>query len=88
LDILGITLARGSFKVIKNKNIRLLAGKPLIQYTNNEALKSEYLNHYIFSTDDDGIAIISQGLEAYVPFLRPKKLTSDAASSFSALQNA
>tara|TARA_B100001013_G_C24620025_1_gene446823 strand:+ start:457 stop:1152 length:696 start_codon:yes stop_codon:yes gene_type:complete len=88
VNILGITLARGGSKGVKKKNIRLLHNKPLIQYTIDETLKSEYIDRYIVSTDDNQIAEVSKELGAEVPFLRPKKYASDSASSVSALQHA
>ena len=88
LNILGITLARGGSKGVKKKNIRDLNGKPLIQYTIEEALKSKFINEYIVSTDNKEISNIAQFLGATVPFLRPKNLASDTASSVSALQHA
>tara|TARA_B100001750_G_C15500500_1_gene596870 strand:+ start:905 stop:1600 length:696 start_codon:yes stop_codon:yes gene_type:complete len=88
MNIIGITLARGGSKGVKKKNIKHLCGKPLIQYTIEETLKSEYINRYIISTDDAEIAEISKKLGAEVPFLRPKKLATDSASSVSALQHA
>lgn len=86
--ILGITLARGGSKRVPSKNIRPLAGAPLIAHTIREAQKSKYLTDYIVSTDDEQIRSVSQGLGATVPFLRPQNLSSDVATSVSALQHA
>ncbi len=86
--ILGLTLARGSSKGIRKKNIKKLLGKPLIAYTIEEALKSKYLSEYIVSTDDNEIAKISKKYGAKVPFLRPSKLAQDNSSSVSAMQHA
>ena len=88
LNILGITLARGGSKGVKRKNIKDLLGKPLIQYTIEEALKSKYLDEYIVSTDDQEIANVAESLGAEVPFLRPDDLSTDQASSASALKHA
>ncbi len=86
--ILGITLARGGSKSIYKKNIRELCGKPLIAYTINEALKSNFLTRYIISTDDPEIKKIAEGNGAEVPFLRPADLATDKASSMVALNHA
>jgi len=59
-NILGITLARGGSKSIPEKNITLLEGQPLINYTINEAKKSSYLTDYIVSTDSIKIANIAK----------------------------
>ena len=55
MEILGITLARGGSKSVKNKNIREIFGKPLIAYTIEEALKSKLIKDYIVSTDSTEI---------------------------------
>ncbi len=86
--ILGITLARGGSKGIKNKNIKLLNNKPLIYYTIKEALKSKFLTSYIVSTDSKDIKNISEKYGAQAPFLRPKKLALDTSSSSDALKHA
>ena len=86
--ILAITLARGGSKGIKNKNIKKISGKPLIFYTIKEALKSNLISDYIVATDSQDISNISKKLGAKVPFLRPKKYSTDKASSVSALKHA
>jgi len=86
--VLGITLARGGSKSVLKKNIRAIAGKPLIAYTINEALKSKYLTRYIISTDDKNIKKISEEYGADVPFIRPKELATDTASSAAAIKHA
>ena len=60
---------------LKNKNLKLLNGKPLIYYTIKAALKSNYITKVLVSTDSKKIAKISQKMGAEVPFIRPKKLT-------------
>jgi len=87
-NILGITLARGGSKGIKNKNLREINNKPLIYYTIKEALKSKYLTKYIVSTDSLKIKKIAENYKADVPFLRPKSLAKDNSSSASALKHA
>jgi CMP-N,N'-diacetyllegionaminic acid synthase len=87
-NILGITLARGGSKGIKNKNLREINNKPLIYYTIKEALKSKYLTKYIVSTDSLKIKKIAENYKADVPFLRPKNLAKDNSSSASALKHA
>jgi len=88
LKILGITLARGGSKSVPKKNIRYINNKPLIFYTISESLKSKYINRYLVSTDDNEIRNISIEYGADVPFLRPKELSSDIASSADALKHA
>ena len=87
-NILAITLARGGSKAVKNKNIKKINGKPLIFYTISEAKKSKYINDYIVSTDSIKIAKIAKKFGALTPFLRPKKFSTDKASSVDALIHA
>ena len=86
--ILAVTLARGGSKGVKNKNIKKILGKPLIYYTIREALKTSLINDYIISTDSRNILNISKKFGARAPFLRPKKYSTDRASSVSALKHA
>ena len=86
--VLAITLARGGSKEVKKKNIKKINNKPLIWYTIKEALKSKLIDRYIVSTDSREIKKISIKNGADVPFLRPKHLATDKASSVKALQHA
>ena len=61
------------------KNIKKLAGKPLISYTIEQAIESKYIDKIIVSTDDKKIADIAVAAGAECPFLRPKYLASDDA---------
>ncbi len=86
--ILAITLARGGSKAIKNKNIIKLNKKPLISYTIKEANKSKYIDKYIVSTDSIKIKNVAINYGAKVPFIRPKKYSTDKATSVDALVHA
>jgi len=88
IKILGITLARGGSKSVPKKNIRSICDKPLIAYTILEALKSSYISRYIVSTDNQEIKKIAIKYGAEVPFLRPKELATDTASSAAAIKHA
>lgn len=79
--ILGIIPARGGSKGIPNKNIARLNNKPLIAYTIQEALKSQYLDDVILSTDSKDIAECSAKYGLNISSLRPKKLALDDTSS-------
>ncbi|HCF38278.1 MAG TPA: hypothetical protein DER56_04275, partial [Thermosipho africanus] len=76
MNILVIIPARGGSKGIPRKNVRLMAGKPLIAYTIQNALKSKYNPDVIVSTDDDEIKHISVMFGAKV-VERPKELAED-----------
>ena len=77
-NIIAIIPARGGSKGIPRKNIRLLAGKPLIAYSIETALKSKYINRVVVSTEDDEIAEISKKYGAEV-IERPEELATDSA---------
>jgi CMP-N,N'-diacetyllegionaminic acid synthase len=85
---LGIIPARGGSKGIPRKNITIINGKPLIQYTIDEAKNSKYLDRIIVSTDDKEIAEVAEKCGAEVPFLRPKELATDNAKTIDALIHA
>lgn len=83
----GIIPARGGSRGVPRKNIRLLGGKPLIAYTIEASLESD-LDRTIVSTEDEEIAAIARDYGAEVPFLRPKELATDEASSLSVVLHA
>jgi len=72
--------ARGGSKGVPHKNFRKLAGKPLIAYSIESALKSKIFSHVIVSTENSQIAKIAKNYGAEVPFMRPKKLAKDQTS--------
>lgn len=74
---IAIIPARGGSKRIPRKNIRLFAGKPMIDYAISAARESQLFDHLIVSTDDPEIAEISLTLGAEVPFSRPSELSDD-----------
>jgi CMP-N-acetylneuraminic acid synthetase len=80
-DITAIILARGGSKGIPRKNIRLLAGKPLIAWTIEAALNSPNVSRVILSTEDLEIAEVGRQYGAEVPFLRPAELALDTTTS-------
>lgn len=82
---LGVITARSGSKGIKDKNIRKLAGKPLMAYTIESALQSRYIDEVMVSTDSDIYAAIAKEYGASVPFLRSDKNAADTASSLDAV---
>lgn len=82
---LVIIPARGGSKGVPGKNIKLLNGKPLIQYTIEAALEVTDHENIIISTDSEEIKAIVEKLGVKVPFLRPKKLASDTTSTYEVL---
>lgn len=81
MRILGLIPARGGSKGVPRKNIRPLAGKPLLAWSIEAALASAQLAQVVVSTEDEEIAAAAKQHSAQVPFMRPAELASDAASS-------
>jgi YrbI family 3-deoxy-D-manno-octulosonate 8-phosphate phosphatase len=77
MQILALIPARGGSKSIPHKNIRPLAGVPLISYSIAAALQSESITRTIVSTDDEEIARIARQFGAETPFLRPVEFAQD-----------
>lgn len=75
-EILAVIPARGGSKGIPRKNIRLLNGKPLISYTIETALNSDYITDVVVTTDSLEIADIAQEYGAKI-MLRGEELSSD-----------
>lgn len=87
MKILGTICARGGSKGVKNKNIRELAGKPLIGYTLEYFKQWGKADKIVCSTDSEKIAEIAKKYGAEIPCLRPKELATDNASKLEALQH-
>src|SRR5688572_16544651 len=69
--------ARGGSKRVPAKNIRVLAGYPLIAYTIAAAIESKIFSAVLVSTDSDEIAAIARAWGAEVPGLRPAQFAGD-----------
>jgi CMP-N-acetylneuraminic acid synthetase len=79
--MLAIIPAKKNSTRLKNKNLRLLNNKPLIQYSIEAAKKSKLISRIIVSTDSKKIANLAIKLGAEAPFLRPKKYSTKNAST-------
>ena len=86
--ILVLIPARGGSKGLPGKNIRPLLGKPLIAWLIEQALGSRYMDRLVVSTESSDIAAIARKHGADVPFLRPKELATDKASTIDAIIHA
>lgn len=75
--VLAIVPARGGSKGVPRKNIRDLAGKPLIAWSILAGRGSKYVDRLIVSTEDEEIAEVARRCGAEVPFLRPAHLAKD-----------
>ncbi|MBU0596315.1 acylneuraminate cytidylyltransferase family protein [Candidatus Bipolaricaulota bacterium] len=76
-SVLAVVTARGGSKGIPGKNIRCVAGKPLIAWTLDCAARSERVGRILVSTDSEAIADVAREWGAEVPFLRPEELAQD-----------
>lgn len=88
MNVLGLIPARGGSKGIARKNIRLLNGQPLLQYTADAARSARRLSHVLLSTDDEEIADVGRHCGLDVPFLRPAELAHDTTPMLPVVQHA
>ncbi len=79
-DIMAIIPARSGSKSVRDKNITLLGGYPLLAYTIIAARLSRKIDRVIVSTDSQYYADVAAQYGAEVPFLRPAELSSDAST--------
>ena len=86
--ILAIITARGGSKGLPKKNIKKLANKPLIQWTVEASLQSQYIDRVIVSSDSQEIidSAVQAGAEA--PFVRPADIAGDTAKLEDAILHA
>jgi CMP-N,N'-diacetyllegionaminic acid synthase len=75
----ALVVARAGSKSIPRKNIRPVAGKPLIAYTFEAAKASARLDRIFLSTDDLEVAALGREYGVEVPFMRPAELAGDTS---------
>jgi len=88
LNILGIIGIRSGSKGIPDKNIKSLAGKPLVGWIIEKAKQSKYLTRVVVSTDSPHYAEIARAHGAETPFLRPPELAGDSSPEFEYIKHA
>lgn len=88
MRVLGLITARGGSKGLPRKNIRLLCGKPLLEYTAECALAARHVSRVILSTDDAEIAEVGGRCGLEVPFMRPAELAADSTPTLPVIQHA
>jgi CMP-N,N'-diacetyllegionaminic acid synthase len=81
MRILALITARGGSKRVPGKNIRLLAGKPLVAWSIDVAKNIPEICDILVSTEDPQIAEVCTQHGALVPWLRPAELATDTATS-------
>jgi len=80
IGVVAIIPARSGSKSLVDKNIKHLSGHPLIAYSIAAAKLSKKINRVIISTDSQEYADIAKQYGAEVPFIRPDKYSTDAAT--------
>lgn len=86
--VLAVIPARGGSKGVPRKNIREVAGKPLIAWTIDEARKSKYIDRLILSSEDPEIISVGKEWGCDVPFVRPQELARDDTPGFDTVVHA
>ena len=79
--LLALVPARSGSKRLPGKNIRELNDKPLIAWSIEAGIKSQYVDDVVISTDSKEISNIAKKFGAQVPFLRPELLGNDFSTS-------
>jgi len=87
-NILALIPARGGSKGISRKNVRAIAGRPLIAYSISHALESKLIGRVIVSTDDEEIAAASRAAGAELPFMRPAEFAQDLSPDLDVFRHA
>ncbi len=88
MNILIVVAARAGSKRVKNKNARLLAGKPLLAYTIEQAVRWGGHAKLIFSSDSKKMAALAKSYGADVIFKRPAELASDRSGKMDVIRHA
>lgn len=84
----GFVFARGGSKGVPGKNIRMLAGKPLLAHAIETGFATGLLDDIVVSTDSEEIAAVARQYGARTPFLRPAELARDDSPEWLAWQHA
>lgn len=87
-DTLFLIPARGGSKGIPHKNIKPLAGKPLIHYSIEYARLFTTDDNICLSSDDEKIITCAKKVALEAPFIRPAEYATDTASSFDVMKHA
>jgi YrbI family 3-deoxy-D-manno-octulosonate 8-phosphate phosphatase len=88
MQVLALIPARGGSKSIPRKNIKPLAGYPLVAYSIAAALQAKCVTRTIVSTDDEEIAAVARQYGAETPFLRPAEIAQDQTTDLPVFQHA
>ena len=84
MNVVAAVFARGGSKGVPDKNLRLLAGKPLVAHAVEQALACPGIDRVVVSTDSEEIAAVARDAGGEVPWLRPAALATDTAREWDA----
>ena len=88
MEVLAIIPARSGSKSVIDKNIRIVAGKPMLAWSIEHAKASRLINRVIVSTDSEKYADIAREYGAEVPFIRPEEYATDTALDIDVFRHA
>ena len=88
MKILCTICMRGDSQGVKNKNIKIINGMPLMYYTINQAIKSKVFKRIVVSTDSKRISLMANKLGAQSWFLRPKHMSRDTSAKIPVIRHA
>ncbi|WP_153115858.1 acylneuraminate cytidylyltransferase family protein [Rhodocyclus tenuis] len=88
MKVLALIPARSGSKSIRHKNVRSVFGKPLIQYSIDQALSAKSVSRVVVSTDSAEYAQLAEGLGAEAPFLRPEAISGDLSTDLDVFKHA
>ena len=88
MKVMALIIARGGSQRVPNKNIKPLAGRPLIAYSIEAARRSRYVNRVVVSTDSDAIAGVAVKEGAEAPFRRPAEISQGHSTELEAVGHA
>jgi len=86
--VLALIPARGGSKGLPGKNLRQLAGKPLLVWSIEQGLSAPEITRLVVSTDDAKIADVARSCGVDVPFLRPAEISGDSSPTSAAVLHA
>ncbi len=87
-EVIALIQARGGSKGVPGKNIRPLAGFPLLAWSVAACKLARSIDRTILSTDDEAIAEVGREYGAEVPFMRPSEFATDTATDFPVIKHA
>ncbi len=87
MTVVAAVFARGGSKGVPDKNLRLLAGRTLVERAIEQAAEVPGVERVIVSTDSERIAAVARDAGAEVPWLRPPELSVDTAREWDAWQH-